>query len=70
MAKKLKGPMTPAEIVKTLFGVRPLARALNVSPSVVSRWEDIIPSSYHRDILAHAQAQEVSLTEKQLIWGI
>lgn len=70
MARKT---LTPAEVVIELFGIRPLARELDVDPTTVVRWrsndDGLIPSSYHRQLLELAERDGVELTAEHLIHG-
>jgi hypothetical protein len=44
---------SPAETVIEVFGIRPLAKELDIAPSTVIRWRDrgFIPSKYHVQII-------------------
>lgn len=62
-------------VIQKFGGVRPLARLMDVHPSLVSRWQcekpsgcgGLIPSKYHRDLLALAKRQKVTLSAEDLI---
>ena len=68
--------LNPAAKVISLFGgVRPLARALDLNPSAVSRWAQptvkkgtngAIPQRHWAAILQHAAAEKVKLTVNDL----
>jgi hypothetical protein len=60
---------SPAAHVVALFGVRPLARDLAVSPSTVMRWLDVglIPSKHHRRLLNLAKQRKLRLSPAELI---
>ena len=64
MSKK----QTPAEVVLSLLGIRPLARQLKIDPTTVQRWKKkgMIPSEYHVDILALGGGE---LTSDDLVYG-
>ena len=69
MARKRQ---TPAEVVIGLFGIRPLARELDIDPTTVVRWRQrsgLVPSAYHRPLLTLAPKLGVVLTENDLIHG-
>lgn len=70
MARKKQ---TPAEVVIDAFGIRPLARELDIDPSTIVRWRRIlpglIPSGYHRPLLALAERDHISLTADDLVNG-
>lgn len=71
--------MTPAEIVIEKFGgVRPLARALKIDHSSVSRWamtkgkrgsDGKIPSKYQAQLLRLAESLGIDLSASELIFG-
>lgn len=63
--------MTPAEVVIGLFGVRPLARYLDIAPGTVIAWRGngLIPSEYHRRLLELARERKKRLTPTMLIMG-
>lgn len=64
--------MTPAEVVIGLFGVRPLARALDISPGTVIAWRGgrgLIPSEYHERLLLLARERNKRLTPSLLVLG-
>lgn len=61
--------MTPAEVVTSKFGVRPLARKLGCTPSCVVRWETRggqVPQKWHKDIIELAKGE---ITAEDLIYG-
>jgi hypothetical protein len=64
---------TPAEVVIAEFGIRPLAREIPVDPSTIIRWRErgdgLIPSRYHRRLLALAKAHGRTLTAADLVSG-
>lgn len=65
---------TPAEIVIGLFGVRPLARALDLSPGTICHWRSnndggLIPSRHHAPLLALARKSRKKLTATMLCYG-
>ena len=64
---------TPAEVVIAEFGIRPLARELEIDPTTVIRWRSskrgLVPSAYHTALLALAPKLGVQLTEGDLIHG-
>lgn len=68
-AKKL----TPAEVVIHEFGIRPLARDIDVDPTTIVRWRNsddgLVPSQYHVPLLALAKQQERRLTAEELVYG-
>jgi hypothetical protein len=69
--------MQPAKRVIQLFdGVRPLARALKVDPSVVSRWQaprdrrgqgGLIPAVYQGPLLRLAKRMRIALSADDLV---
>lgn len=69
--------MNPAAYVISVFdGVRPLARRLNLDPSVVCRWalpkakrgqDGLIPAKYQGEILRLAKKMKLPLSAEQLI---
>lgn len=64
--------LTPAEFVIELFGIRPLARELNVDPTTIVRWRQhggLIPSNYHKPLLELAQRDRQKLTPEHLVNG-
>jgi hypothetical protein len=64
--------LTPAETVIADFGIRPLARKLVVDPTTVIRWRDndgLVPSVYHRKLLALARRAKKALTADELVYG-
>lgn len=63
---------TPANYVIEVFGgVRKLARALNKTPSTISKWQKTgrVPSSSQEDILQKAEAMGLDVTAEDLIRG-
>ena len=70
MARKT---LTPAEVVIAEFGIRPLARDLDVDPTTIVRWRrndgGLIPSSYHKPLLALAVSGRKTLSTDDLING-
>jgi hypothetical protein len=62
---------TPAEVEIRLLGCRKLARALGVTPGAVSKWQEsgLVPSKYHKSILAFAKLQRKRLTPEMLTYG-
>lgn len=62
--------MTPAEVVISELGVRPLARGLKIkAPSTVVRWRERggnVPSKYHKDIIILAGGR---ISPKDLVYG-
>lgn len=71
--------MNPAEIVISKFGgVRPLARALKIDHSSVSRWamtkdkrgsDGMVPSKYQAQLLRLAEDRGIDLSASELIFG-
>lgn len=64
--------LTPARYVCKLLGVRALARALDLSPGTVSKWQrdgGLIPSQYHIPILAIARKKRKRLSAAILVHG-
>lgn len=64
--------LTPAEVVIEIFGIRPLARELNVDPTTIVRWRSgggLIPSQYHKPLLELAQRDKQKLTPEHLVNG-
>ncbi len=64
--------LSPADAVLADFGIRPLARILEVDPTTVIRWRNgdgLIPSQYHRRLLEIAKELNVKLTTDDLIHG-
>ena len=60
---------TPAEVVISILGVRPLARSLGIVPSAIIKWRErggIIPSPYHRKIIELVEGQ---ITPDDLVLG-
>jgi hypothetical protein len=66
---RVVGKQKPAIIIKEMFGVRPLARTLGVTPAVIVRWEDHIPVRYQRRIMELCEDAGVKFTERDMIWG-
>lgn len=65
------GKKTPAQIAADLFGVRALARLLNLTPGAVTHWKDkgLIPSKHHEKLLELAKEKRLRLTAEMLICG-
>lgn len=71
------GHLSPARVVITVLGIRPLARALNIGPSAVWKWDQprpvgrggVVPSQYHVSLLELARKRRVKLTTQDLILG-
>lgn len=64
--------MTPAQVVIEIFGVRPLARHLDISPGTVIGWRSnggLIPSRYHGPLLSLAKLRRRRLTPRMLVYG-
>jgi predicted lysophospholipase L1 biosynthesis ABC-type transport system permease subunit len=65
--------LTPAEVVIAEFGIRPLARELNIDPTTIVRWRGsargLVPSTYHTALLALADRERVPLTAEDLVNG-
>jgi hypothetical protein len=61
----------PAEVVIALFGVRPLARMLDVTPGAVAHWRDtgLVPSKYHERLMSLAKQRRLKLTTDMLVYG-
>ena len=60
---------TPAEVVISELGVRPLARSLGLVPSAVTQWRKrtgFVPQKYHKQILELADGR---LTIEDLALG-
>ena len=59
---------TPTELVIELFGVRPLARMLDVSPTTVLRWRESerVPSEHHVKLI---QMSGGELSAEDLVFG-
>ena len=60
---------TPAEVVISVLGVRPLARSLGIVPSAIIKWRErsgIIPSRYHKKIIELSQGE---ITPNDLVLG-
>ena len=69
MARKYK---KPARYVVDLFGgIRPLAKAIRMSPGSVHHWlkKGLIPRNNFRRILSAAARRKLSLTEGTLLYG-
>lgn len=68
-----RAKLTPAEVVIADFGIRPLARDLDIDPTTVVRWRNrargLVPSNYHVDLLKLAKRRGKPLTESELIRG-
>lgn len=66
------GKKKPASVVIDLFGVRPLARKLELSPGAVSKWQErgLVPSKYHEKLLDLAREMRLRLTPEMLIIGV
>lgn len=62
---------TPADVVLDLLGVRPLARALDLTPGALCHWrkKGLVPSDHHAKILAFAKQQRKRLTADMLVYG-
>ncbi|MCZ6501872.1 MAG: YdaS family helix-turn-helix protein [Gammaproteobacteria bacterium] len=61
--------MTPAQIVIDTFGLRPLARTLDVYPSTVARWKTgkgLVPARYHTRLIKLAEGK---ISTHDLIYG-
>lgn len=65
--------LKPAEYVVHLFGgVRPAARALDYSPSAVSRWrkhDGEVPTKARKIILAYAKKHRLDINAHDLEYG-
>lgn len=75
--------LTPAEAVIATFGIRALARHLDLCPSTVWEWKEerprgreprdsygLVPSNYHRAILDLAKREnKPEITADVLIYG-
>lgn len=65
--------MTPAEVVIHEFGIRPLARDIEVDPTTIVRWRNsdggLVPSNYHVPLIELARRQQKKLTAEELIFG-
>jgi len=62
----------PAEIVIEIFGgVRATARALQITPGAVSRWQGDgeVPGRHHRKLLSLAARRKKPLTPTDLVLG-
>lgn len=57
--------------IRAFGGVRPLARALSVNQSSVSRWQltGLIPTAQQRRVLEAAWLSRINLTAHDLIFG-
>lgn len=68
-----RAKLTPAEVVIADFGIRPLARDLDIDPTTVVRWRKrtggLVPSDYHIDLLKLAKKRGKPLSETELIRG-
>jgi hypothetical protein len=61
--------MSPVEVVIHHLGIRPLARKLNRSPQMISRWRErtgLVPSEYHKEIIALADGK---ISPEDLVYG-
>lgn len=71
------GHLSPARVVMTLLGIRPLARELGINPYTVQRWDKPpplgrggrVPSEYHVPLLELARRSRVKLTPNDLVLG-
>lgn len=62
--------ITPAsKAIKTFGGVRPLARELEIQPSIVSRWQKsgLVPAKYQGKLLEAAKRIGKRLSAKDLV---
>ena len=59
---------TPTELVIELFGVRPLARMLDIVPQTVLRWKETgrVPSQHHVKLI---QMSGGELSAEDLVFG-
>lgn len=66
------GKKKPASVVIELFGVRPLARKLDLTPGAVSKWQGsgYVPSKYHEKLLELAREMRLRLTADMLVSGV
>ena len=64
--------MTPAEVVTSELGVRPLARKLGVTPGCVVKWNTRggnVPDEYKIRIIEIAKEEGKTITADDLIFG-
>lgn len=65
--------LTPAEVVIHEFGIRPLAREIDVDPTTIVRWrsndDGLVPAQYHVTLLDLAKRQQKRLAPEELIYG-
>lgn len=66
-----KRKLNPAEVVTSELGIRPLARLLEVDPTIISRWKrrGLVPSEYHQRLIRVAAQEGVTLTANDLVFG-
>lgn len=66
------GKTTPAKIVRKLFGTRPLARLLGLTPDALLKWDrnGRVPSKHHERLLELAREKRLRLTAEMLISGV
>jgi len=66
--KKSGTKQTPAEVVIGEFGIRPLARQLNIEPSTILRWREsgIVPAKHHVKLI---QISGDEITAEDLVFG-
>jgi hypothetical protein len=64
--------MTPAEVVTTELGVRPLARELGVTPGCITKWRTrggSVPDGYKIRIIEIAKKAGIVITMDELVRG-
>lgn len=66
-----KKRLNPGQLVVSLFGVRPLAAEIQVSPTTVLHWRDKgeVSADKQKAILELARKRRVPLTAEELIYG-
>ena len=59
---------TPVKLVTAKFGIRPLARILDIEPSTILRWREsgIVPAQHHVKLI---ELSEGELTADDLVFG-
>lgn len=66
-----KRKLSPADVVTMEMGVRPLARLLEVDPTIISRWKrrGLVPSEYHKRLITLAEQEGANLSAEDLVFG-
>ena len=59
-------------VVIEMFGIRPLARDLDLTPGAVAHWKDTgtVPVKHFNALIALAKARKLKLTLEMLVDGV